>query len=255
MQNILKDGVFRQALVRLFVAQKNLTLPDNFDFDFQIVKRVNEPAMAGTGSFLFDLKISPQASAFLLNSEYTPATFLAGVLGNSYEGFVETALAASYGAELTTTSTLAETIAAQLHSTLQQTFPASSQIAEFYTAVTPQLGSVRGAINSGNREFRDFLTLLKSARKFKEDIAGKHPDASLLQHYIERLTCESYFDRLPVKILRFLFFNLGGFIGDQIVPGASFSLGAIDSFILDKIARGWRPNQFVATALKPFLNV
>jgi hypothetical protein len=66
-------------------------------------------------------------------------------------------------------------------------------------------------------------------------------------------------DKLPPKTLRWLLFTGGG-----LALGAAFTnplTGAIagtalslaDSFLLDKLIKGWRPSQFIEGPLKDFV--
>ena len=38
-----------------------------------------------------------------------------------------------------------------------------------------------------------------------------------------------------------------------VAAGGSLGIGAADSFLLERMAKGWRPNQFVEGSLIPFV--
>jgi hypothetical protein len=57
-------------------------------------------------------------------------------------------------------------------------------------------------------------------------------------------------DTLSTKALRWLIFTAAGL---PLSTLASVGLGAADPFILDKLTKGWKPNQFIEGPLKEFL--
>ena len=65
-------------------------------------------------------------------------------------------------------------------------------------------------------------------------------------------------DKLPTKRIRLAVFALTntalGLLTSPII-GASSGLGlsALDSFLLDKVMKGWRPNHFIEGPLKHFI--
>ena len=252
----IEDVTFRRFLIRSFLAAKRYEVGLGFDFDFRIVSEIPQLSEVTPGSrtgFLFRISANDETKRAIEELGRTPATFLAGVLSSAYEGRAESLLASSYGAELATTPTLSEVIALQFKRALQAAFPAMAQIDNFYSTIAPEMQSVREVINSGERSLTEFIKLLEKSSKFKEMIAGKHPDSTLLQTYVERIGAESYFDYLPIKTLRLLVFGMLGLASDAFVPGSSIAVSAVDSLIVERIVKGWRPNQFVDTKLKPFL--
>ena len=121
---------------------------------------------------------------------------------------------------------------------------------EFQNIVVADCPSIRDVMNSKSRTFDDFLTLLDKSEKFKEWIRKANPDDKLVSNYIKDVTSQSWGDKLPTRIIRYLFTNIVS-IGYPLV-GQDLSLA--DSFLLDKIIKGWRPNHFIEKNLKPFLN-
>ena len=57
-------------------------------------------------------------------------------------------------------------------------------------------------------------------------------------------------DNLPPKTLRWLIFTAAGI---PLSLAAAVGLGAADTFLLDKLIKGWKPNQFIEGPLKDFL--
>lgn len=76
--------------------------------------------------------------------------------------------------------------------------------------------------------------------------------------YYERVTEGSWAAALPVKTLRWaIAVGVGAALGGIGVNGLAISaisagLGAADMFLVERLAAGWRPNQFVEGKLRSF---
>lgn len=115
--------------------------------------------------------------------------------------------------------------------------------------------SVRGAINSGERTFGEFMELLDRSRRFKAWLKASHPERGLLVEYTNAISADSWLDRLPIKLSRFFFTNGVGVGLDVLGAGGLASLGfsAADTFLVERVLKGWRPNHFVQQQLMPFV--
>jgi hypothetical protein len=72
------------------------------------------------------------------------------------------------------------------------------------------------------------------------------------------VTQSTWVDKLPSKTIRWLLFSGAGLGLDAMGAGGvgtalGIGLGAVDSFFLDSILKGWKPNQFVEGSLAPFV--
>jgi hypothetical protein len=120
--------------------------------------------------------------------------------------------------------------------------------------------AIRDAVNSGEKSFRDFLQLLDRASKFKKFLASQNPDHSLLDSYYSELKKESWVDRLPSKAVRVVLATGLAAVAEALFPTGGVSTlmgagyGAFDSLLLDKLLKGWRPNQFIDDQLIPFVS-
>jgi hypothetical protein len=108
--------------------------------------------------------------------------------------------------------------------------------------------AIREAINSGERSFSEFLPILKRAHRFKQWLADRNPDANLMKEYYEAALADSWANKLPAKGIRYVFAAAAGFAN----PAAGLAIGAANDFLVDRIVRGWRPNQFVEGPLRKF---
>ena len=123
---------------------------------------------------------------------------------------------------------------------------AREQFSELVLADCPSIPDV---IDSGERSFAEFLKVLDKAQEFKTWLTNANPDQKLVSQYIEALKADTWADKAPVKALRYLF-SLGT---GSVDPTAGIVSGAADTFLVDKLLKGWRPNHFVDDRLKPFL--
>jgi hypothetical protein len=117
--------------------------------------------------------------------------------------------------------------------------------------------SISEAINSGERTFSEFLQFLKGADRFKHWLKTVNPDANLLTEYLKASTSETWINRLAPKSVRFVVATGLGLASEALFPsgiGATVGVGvgAIDSLLLDRVLKGWRPSHFVEGPLTRF---
>jgi hypothetical protein len=102
------------------------------------------------------------------------------------------------------------------------------------------------------------LPILYKGRKFKGWLETRNPDESLIAEYFDGIAKTSWLETLPAKAFRWV--TTGGL---GIAAAAAFSpvegalaglgIGAIDMFLVDRLLRGWRPDQFVDATLAQFV--
>ncbi|HUG12367.1 MAG TPA: hypothetical protein VMM36_15220, partial [Opitutaceae bacterium] len=135
----------------------------------------------------------------------------------------------------------------------------SSGLVSFQDFVFDEGRAIRNAVNSGESSFQDLLPVLERAKKFRAWLDGIAPDRNLVKEYYRAVTKETWIDRLPARVLRWALFTATGVGVDAAIglPGVATTAGAAlglgDTFLVDRIARGWRPNQFVHGALGKFV--
>jgi len=117
--------------------------------------------------------------------------------------------------------------------------------------------AIREAINSGEHSYKDLLKLLRSARNFRRQFLHKRePDINLIRAYYKEVTASTWVEKLPAKVLRWAIVTAAGIGLLHANPiagiGVPATLSAVDSLILDHLARGWKPNQFVEGPLRRF---
>ena len=144
-------------------------------------------------------------------------------------------------------------VAAQVDLSLSRSRNNASRISAFNENAFGNGSPIGVAYNSGAISLSDALRLLDRAQKFKDWINGKPADADLLKEYLDAISKEQLFEKLPAVAGRFVFMN-GAAVAAALalnVPSgiaAGLALNAFDQFLLGRLLRGWRPNLFVADA-------
>jgi hypothetical protein len=117
---------------------------------------------------------------------------------------------------------------------------------------------IRATVNSGAKNFSDVMRLLDSAQEFKRWIQDQPEDADLRKEYCRAISHVGWADSLQTKSIRWAVFaaaNIALGLATTPMTGVISGLGlsVLDSLLLDKIIKGWRPNQFIEAELKSFV--
>jgi hypothetical protein len=187
--------------------------------------------------------------------DLTPAQVLVQI----QSGFIDLGLAARFGTEMLTTDLHQQLVASRVHQLVQARSRNEEQIRDFSQIYLGDSFALRDHINIKGHSFKEFLTLMDKSRKFKEMLRNANPDVGLVRAYAEEVKKDTWLDKLAPKSIRFGVVALGGATLDAILPtglgtAAGVGLGAFDTFVLDRIVRGWRPNTFIEDDLRDFLN-
>ena len=131
-----------------------------------------------------------------------------------------------------------------------------NQVEQFLNLTLGNGRAIREAINSGEVKFSSILKLLEKADKFRHWLAERPTDANLVNAFYEETIRDSWLEKLPAKPIRFSVFTALGLAADTVVTGglgtlAGISIGAVDTFLVDRLVKKWRPHQFVKSGLKP----
>jgi hypothetical protein len=116
--------------------------------------------------------------------------------------------------------------------------------------------SIREAVNSGTRNMLDVWKLWNDAGPFKEWVKRQPDDGDLRDQFCRELMHMSWIEKLPPKLLRFVLFNSASATisltttQPAVALASGLALSAFDSLLLDRILKGWRPNQFVQERLR-----
>ena len=175
---------------------------------------------------------------------------LAHLIGNVLDARADTILASYYGGEFYTSDVTSEIIRLKYAELLRRIGIEKKELEEFSKIVLSTGPSLREVINSKERTFDEFLTILDKSQRFREWAKGVNPDEKLVKEYWSEVSADGWIDKLPSKALRYI---LGTTIS-AIEPLTGLAVSAADSFLLEKILGGWRPSHFVERTLKPFID-
>lgn len=194
----------------------------------------------------FDLVSKIQQSKDQNAGQYTPA-HVASELLNASIGLI---FAGHYGGDFYTSETESKIIQLRQRYLLHRFQLDRSEISHFHEVALKGCPSIAEVINQGHRSFEEFLELLSSARKFKKWLKGKSPDESLIAAYLDDVTAIGWLSSIPGKVLRYVVAAGAG----TISPASGLALSAGDNFFLERLFSGWKPNQYIAGKVKPFID-
>jgi hypothetical protein len=185
-----------------------------------------------------------------VDSSVTPSLLLS-IMGDAR---VDIHLASEYNSEIVTMPSSANVMQIKLSEIIKRSRTQHEEIEHFQDVTLHNGRALREAINSGSKSFDDFMKLLEKSKKFRSWVSDINPDAGLLRSYVEEVSSESWLEGMPRKIFRWIIFTGLGFAADQYVPPlGSATAAGIDSFLVDRLAGGWKPSQFVQGPLTSFV--
>ena len=173
----------------------------------------------------------------------------AHLLSNILEARADLALAAFYGGDFISSEVTSSIVQLRYSEILRRRDLNEDQLATFHQVTLPDYPSLRETIDSGQRSFKEFLLLLDKAARFKEWLRSASTDEGLVRSYLADVTKEGWIQSIPAKTARYLFTLALDAHSPIIGAGAAIA----DSFIIEKLLGGWRPNHFVENRLGPFI--
>lgn len=188
-------------------------------------------------------------------SSLTPEYLLAHII----DARLDTYFAAHYMAEIIISPVYSDLIQLKHFDFLKRRKESSNEIKIFSETALQDVPTLREIINARERTISEFLTLLDNARRFREWLQSTNADAGIIHDYYRSAVERTWADKLPTKTVRFLIASGVGVLADLAMPTglgtmAGLGLGALDSLFLDKIIKGWRPNQFIDGPYRQFLS-
>jgi hypothetical protein len=174
---------------------------------------------------------------------------MARLLTTILEARADLALASHYSGDFNTSEIASTLIRLRCAQLLQSAKEHADSQQEFVDVVLPDAPSLAECIDSGERSFDEFLQLLSSARRFKNWISSVNVDENLVSAYIKAITSEGQLQGIKGKTVRYALTTGAGFAN----PVAGVLTSLADTFLVEKLLGGWRPNHFVAKRLDPFV--
>ena len=165
---------------------------------------------------------------------------------------------AKANAEIAVAPVYKELITAKFQTAFRERDASAEQVSAFQRFLFDDGKALSAALASGERSFRDLLAVLDKAAKFRHWLQNQPPNAELVKNYFRAVTEKTWVEKLPTKAARWSLFTGAGLIIDAMGAGGLGTLGGValsagDAFLLDKLVKGWKPNQFVDNQLKNFV--
>lgn len=200
------------------------------------------------------------------HSTVTPAYLLSHIL----DARKELTLAAGVNADLWVGDALSAVLQKRV-STIAATLTKSRRDIDYFHIVEFEGRNFREVINKREKTGADLIALLqdKETQKFKTWLAAQSPESYLLKEYDRAVfTRHRWTQRLPFKVTKIVgFAGLGaivdltaGTMGLASLATAGLSaasdvaVSTADEFVLPKLLKGWKPNQFIEGPAKEFFN-
>jgi hypothetical protein len=207
------------------------------------------------GEFAVDTNLDFPAINRLSNVNEISAAY---ILAHIVSARADTYFAADYMGEIVTSPANSELIRLKHFDFISRRFKSVDQHDIFENVVLGDARTVREVVNAKERSIDEFFTLLDKGAQFRNWMHSQNPDAQLVREYYDQINKETWIGRLPGKSIRFAFFTGAGLLADMLAPtglgtAAGLGLGAVDSLLLDKLLKGWRPSHFIESPLKRFV--
>ena len=190
------------------------------------------------------------------HSTLSPALLLAQVMGVKEDLY----FASKYESEIAADDVNMMLIKASIEEAFERFISGQHQAKLFQDFVFDDSRAVAEAIRSGERSFADVLNILPKAKRFHDWLQSQPPDRDIVKDYFQEVTRTTWIDKLPAKSTRWLLFTAAGMgieaVGAGGIGAASgVALSAIDAFVIDKILKGWKPNQFIDNSLRQLVSL
>lgn len=228
-----------------------------------LVKLENESSIPARG-FTMDMSIETNFDFDIANRLYRRAVpdarfNKAAVLAEVFAGLTDLRVAASFSEEMAGSPSAMAVAELKLSQLLSGRDQSARRIDIFQEWTCGNGRAIREAVTEKKKNFEDILRLTEAAGRFKEWLADVDPSSDLVKDYVQAVCSASWADKLPPKVVRILLFNAAGAAMSALttpVGGATTGLllSALDTFLVDRLVKGWKPNQFVEGALKQFID-
>jgi AcrR family transcriptional regulator len=165
---------------------------------------------------------------------------------------------ANSDAELAVSPVYSRLTSLKLESAIYSRQQSSENIDAFQNLVFENGRNIADTVNSDPRRLEEVLPVLNRAERFRDWLRKRQPDADLVKEYFRAVTSDSWIDKLPNKFMRWSLFTGAGIVLDILGAGGiatatGVALGAADTFLVDRIVKGWKPDRFVNASLKEFV--
>jgi hypothetical protein len=123
-------------------------------------------------------------------------------------------------------------------------------VSKFQEFVFDDSRAVSQALRSGTHHLVDLLPIVRNAVKFKKWLQTELVQEDVIKAYFRDAISQTWVDKLPAKSVRWFLLTAAGIGIDTLGAGGvgtavGAALGLADTLLLDKLVKGWKPNQFI----------
>ena len=173
----------------------------------------------------------------------------AHLMSHILEARADLALAAFYGGDFASSNVTSAIVQVRCAGLLNRYNLNKNELSAFHDVTLIDCPSICEAIDSGQRGFKEFLQLLDKATTFKQWLHTVKVDEGLVRSYVTDISRQGWMQSIPGKTVRYMFTAAADFYNPLIGVGTAIA----DTFIVEKLLGGWRPNHFVDNRLANFL--
>jgi hypothetical protein len=254
LEDVATSSYVRAATARVIrYLAPEYQVPDPFIFD---VVRDGQFVRVSTNIDFAALNLTYHRHVDRRDSTVTPAYLLSTL----HEATAELKIAASARSEMALSPVSARIADTRLSRALGARLQSEMALQIFQEFVFDDSRAIREAVNCRHRNMAEVAALVAEAQKFKGWIRDQPEDADMRRAYLAEVGKLGWCDKLPRRSARWAIFTAAGVaLSSVMAPAAGAiagaALSAIDYFLVDKLAQGWRPNQFVEGPLREFLQL
>ncbi|QGW28551.1 hypothetical protein [Phnomibacter ginsenosidimutans] len=169
----------------------------------------------------------------------------------------EIKIAANYASEISTPELNSTIISAKFNSLITKINNSAKNIELFQYSEFPT-ASLSETINKKHKSMREFLDILRKSEKFKDWLTDLGDDNKLIKEYNRKVYEKSWIQSLPSKAGRFYLLQGISTIlkasGSLTGIAAGVAMSAANTFFVERLFNGWRPNHFIEEEIIPFIN-
>lgn len=194
-----------------------------------------------------------QLTDLMYKKGFNSPFYYSGLLLALGESRSDNCIAGLFESELLTNDSYSKLITFQLSDSIKKALKGQQQINLFQDNILyecPRLGKafLTGAIND-----RQLIQLLNEGDKWRLWLQNRPDDANIIKEYTRELSKKTLVDNPIIKGSRMAVTSLMGFI-PIIGPVLEKGVSLFDTFFIDKLLRGWKPNHFIQDKLEATLN-
>lgn len=245
IKDSIKDKALIKKIINNFICQiglENEVIGEQWFYEFLPIDSYSFKHKTNLNlEFIKDV-----ANAKQFHFDFSPTSLLLNVsesLGDVY-------LSEYNKSEIFTTPLNSQIISLKFENLFNNANINKEQISNFQKLALPSYKNIETIINKGEKTYSDLIKLIDKAEKFRKWKNEIKSESDFIEEYSKAIATESWVDKMPTKVGRFVIFEGVGILLDVLGAGGigtavATTLGTADSFLLDSLIKKWKPNQFV----------